>query len=317
MASKKQSKKLDGAKGGERKLNTKVALRKVSDSKESAQQCVRRFLGLVHPILQEAASINAARQVLARYPGDTKDSKGDPLESRAAANAAQLKLVKSNLASMYGTKAVPFRLAISFGINSSGVTTSPAPFAAYTRADGVLGITPTVSVEWPDMMALFDEFRVVKGKMLFNNTFTSPEMTPGLGVSLTLAPDLAMVLAFDPADGVNLTSLRNGCEIEQHKMFGSVVTDNRVSSFSTRVQYERTDARPLEFDFHIPKGDAIFPASGLVSAADGVWLPTATSVTSVVYTGYIKQFSQTNLTTAVSLCSFGVLYLDILVRCRS
>jgi len=295
-----------------------VVSRKAYDSKtkESIHQSVRWFLGLVHPVLSEAASIVAARKVLAQFPSDSKDSKGDPLEARLAANSAQLKLIRSNLASMYGTKPVPFRLPISFGVTADAKQAS-GPCSGLAYISTFLQVSPKDAVEWPDMMALFDEYRVKRVHFTFQNFALSPEVQPTTG-SNALLPDYTLTIGYDPSDGTPPSGARNVCELEQHRQYGTIIADNRVSSFSTKVACINYDvSRPLSFEAKIPAGVAISPESGSVTLGEGFWLPTATSISSPVINGYLKFYQQTGMTVVPAHCLAGVLYMDIEVRCRT
>jgi hypothetical protein len=162
------------------------------------------------------------------------------------------------------------------------------------------------SVEWVNLQALYDEYRF-RGGVLVYSYVTSP----GAAVPSAVT-DIFHVVAWDSVDSTSLTSVRNGCELAQHKLtVPSTIVAN--GSTLTVTQNGPMNAEGNRFRFKVTKPILYINSSGNVGSAPGQWkeLPTAGSNASP--DGYIKCYSATGTSVGGT---FGIFYMDVELRSR-
>ncbi len=260
-----------------------------------------QVLSLSHPLVREcrmtvqrALDGKAAMQKLAQTADDKQDVK--LLQSRLAQYDAQVSLARSALVKITGNKPLRITLPVSFTMstNSSGLLTA------------VLNVDPTAAVEFTTLAALFDEYKCLGGQLRFNITAVSPSYS-GTAPS---ADNCMAVVAFDPAEGAPLTSVRNGTELAHHKLYGTMATNN-----ATGVSYSSFKHDPLSFQYRVPSGITEGVVSNVQYLTGGGWYPTISTATTM-YWGYIKTYTQTSYT-AATVAVAGVHYYDLEFRCRT
>jgi len=166
---------------------------------------------------------------------------------------------------------------------------------------GIISVNPANSSEWTAPSALFEEYKVLGGKLEFCYSGVS-------GPTSTITSDFAagfLQVAYDPKNAtvppptaVSLTSH------EQRRAFQTAAPAASVGNFDTPVQVQ--GSRMSVFRFKVPPGVATD-----ASTAGGSYVNTA----SPVPFGGVEYYHQTNLATALAV-GYGVLYLECEFRNR-
>ncbi len=231
---------------------------------------------------------------------DSKDSKCDvsALDAAIAATESSLKGARSALASAFGSKPVEFVLPISFAMQTTGgagILSAP------------LAVDVSTSTEWSSLAALFDEFRVLRGKMDFMVMAPAGALTTS--GATTFSPNSMLVLAWDPADATALTSTRGGCEIQQHQLYASSMRYAGAAGSYSGV-YEGKHS----FHFQVAKyAELIMGGAPSTNASPGYWKQTVAPGTD----GWVKPYLQTLMGTLNDNSVGGILYLTVQLRCRT
>lgn len=165
--------------------------------------------------------------------------------------------------------------------------------------DVALAIAPSSnSTEWNAMIALFDEYKVTGGCLEFGMDSRAHTTASHNGRNF--------VVAYDPVDNTPLTSVRQGCELAQHKLLNaSLITAGTPDVFG----YLTKGGDPHRFRFVVPK-DVTLTNSASVGGGGG-WVSTA----STIVFGYLKPYSVFGQTSAV-ICVSGIVYVDMELRYR-
>jgi len=153
-------------------------------------------------------------------------------------------------------------------------------------AAGTLSIDPTITTESSAFDSLWSECRVLKGRYEHWPVVVSAGQ---------------YVISYDPAGSTALTSVANGCQFAQHKLY-TVGFSNGGGAGSTSTLH-RHDS--LKFEFSVPKGIKVGSTVGGVFSAAG----TSTSY------GYLKVYQPNGSGTSIAIN--GILYLLIEYRSRS
>jgi len=229
-------------------------------------------------------------------PVDVKanvDEKVATLESAAVHSEGGGSLVKPRLVKG-GAGLWNFRLPVSFTVPSTATVVS-----------AVIPCDVTSSVEWTSLSNLFSEYRLVGGHVAFSSG--------GVPIDMTSINNM-LVLGYDPADGSALTSTRNGCELEQHKLFAAATVSNGAGAIVC-TSLNSTKGAPLTFDFSTDTRRALsFNSSGNVNAAPGQWKSLPVAGSNPGLDGWIKPYL--TCTGSASNALVGIIYYDVQVRAR-
>jgi len=207
--------------------------------------------------------------VLFIAPSGVPSTLGSPVKGHVERFASALKTgaVGGRLKLPNVKVCVPYSLG--FATNGSGV------------AAGTQSIDPTIVTEASALDTLWSEVKVTGGRFEFlpeGQYFTTPSQ---------------FVIAYDPSGNTALTSVANGCQFAQHKLFAVAGDTSGIGLTSTLHE-----CKSLSFPFKVPKGIKVGTTLG------GVWSATGTSVSY----GYLKVYAIGG--NSVTLLQ-GILYLDL------
>jgi len=146
-------------------------------------------------------------------------------------------------------------------------------------AGGVLNATDSVDMtsvlEFAQIATLFDEFRVVGG---------SARIVVAASCLDTASNIPHAVIAYDPSDPTALTSLVEGCQVEQHHLMNVPVV---ATGFNT---YPAPHTKYDAWSWKVPKGIFLQQVSG-TAAVEGAWQSTTNGTPSPY--GFIKTYGST------------------------
>ncbi len=233
-------------------------------------------------------SAAAAAFVPAKDAKDSKQMVKAPLGARLS-QAMGLKL---------GLKPLRIVLPVSFNLTNT----------AASLCAGVLAVDVTSSTEWSALQGLYDEYRFVGAKMCW---FAMADGNFAVPASYS---DLMWVVAYDPADSVALTGVRNGCEMAQHQLVAPVGITNNGTAV-TIAGFTPTTARPLTFRFQPKMKSLSINASGAVTAAPGSWKALPTAGSNGAPDGWMKFYNYNGLTNGQAIAG-GVLFYEVELRSR-
>lgn len=220
------------------------------------------------------------------YFGTSKDSKDTKETDQARVLKREVGLLRSSIRSMAGSSPVKVRLNIPFALTA---TVTSGVVSTITNVDA------SASTEFASLAAIFDEYKIVQGEVLFThhcrNLYVFATTSAG-------ANDF-LVLGYD-TDNVALTSVSNGLELAQHKLFTTGNAGGAIEVLPTAQAVER-------FEFKVPEG-----ILATTSIGAGQWCMTSNPQ---VY-GRIKSY---NVGTEVvaKVVSVGFVYLDCEFRIRT
>ena len=213
---------------------------------------------------------------------------------------SELKVAKGILASMYGTKAVPFRLPVLFDFSST-VTTGIVSAGAM--------INVATAGEFASLALLFDEYRMLRGKYRF--AILTPTNTIVLATSSLTDPAMFSI-GFDPADGTDATAVTDVVALQYHMQVAPRIVATPTVGTYVGV-YGRQDNQPFELEWRYATNAAVTGNGGVV--APGMWKSTQGNVANFP-DGYIKPYYASGETT-VRKAVVGTMYWDVEFRCRT
>ncbi len=249
---------------------------------------------------QAVAALEKAAATIANYFGkpagadsvDT-DSKDAKAPSTACVTKPKADLKASRVRGMARMAKLDIVLPVNYGtVNSSAYVTN-----------SVTALDPSDSVEWTDLQALYDEYRVKKVVLQF-------QRNAGGFVTPSPASDSMFVLAYDTTDNTPLSGVRNGCEASNHKLFASAVAVNGADI----PTYE--GAKPHTYTVVMPsKGPLVVSASNLVVSYPGAWKAIGSNPAPDP-DGFLKVYWQNNLNNTTAATISGILYYHVEFRRR-
>ncbi len=277
---------------------SKPSSKPVKHGKNNDEKRVRVCLS--HPVLRNCIQVVAkARDQASKIDNlakfESTDVKFDPKVLKLGIDR-QVHMARDAMARVSGNRPLVIKLPISvtMSVATSGVLAAALP------------IDVTASTEFTSLAALFDEYKLLSGDIRFNVTAYNT------GVGTTADADKGMmVMGYDPAEGSPLTSVRNGCELSHHALYGSMATNG-----SAAVQFSTAAGHPHRFSFYPPKGVLAAINSNVQYLAADEWVPTTSSQTNL-YWGYLKTYFQTSYSGTTQNALVGILTLDVAFRCRT
>ncbi len=219
--------------------------------------------------------------------------------------------------------ALPKCLGVGKGLRAKGASVGALAFGnkpvravlpisvSFTMTSGLvsnsLAVNVTDSVEWPQLAALFDEYRLLGGRLDY-----TVQSTAGSG------PDGMFGICWDPVDNAIPTGVRNIAEHKFHKLVGGSywgvpANGQRFGESGFLLQ----GCKPLRFAFSTQHSKALaITATGSVDASPGMWkrLPVAGSNGSP--DGWIKVYLS-SAGTGTGPGAGGILYLEVELRVRT
>ena len=191
---------------------------------------------------------------------------------------------------------LPFSRTFSTTV-TSGVVNTPAP------------IDVSAFSEWASLAALFDEYRVRRGRYEFY--CVHPTQAVALTAS-SLTGDSLLTVAYDPSDATAAASSNELTQLEYHKQVFP-----RMSSTSTGGTYVglfgKVNNEPYVLHWSYLDSAAITGNGGVV--APGAWKATAGNVNTFP-DGTIKPYFL-SAETSVKVSIIGTMFLDIEFRNRT
>jgi hypothetical protein len=210
----------------------------------------------------------------------------------------ELATARSALASVYGKRAVPFRITLSQTFTTTaGVLNGPYPM--------LISAAP----EFATLALLFDEWRPENGHYDFTPQYSAIAVLSGNAC--------ALVLAFDPADGAVLNSVREGAELQQHCLYRPVLDVGPTGTVVTTSFRTKGGDSMLRFPYTLRDvGLESIAAAGTVEILNG-WRPTkATGATTNALIGYTKIYAEC-ASPLNGVAVAGVWYHNMLLRSRT
>jgi hypothetical protein len=211
-----------------------------------------------------------------------------PPLKRSGENVFSLSSVKSSVAKA-GVKLPVVRTKLWFPANNTSAANTANTFS--------FGVAPSGSTEFASFAALYEECKVSSGAVHFDVSTSAAPLTNNTDLS---------VISYDPLSVAALTSVADGCEDAQHKLFKS------SSLLSTLTSPLPVTGRGLwRFPFKVPSGSARTTASTAVFGGSD-WSLTADA--SDVY-GYLKWYIPA-LGAAITSTIQSMIELDVEFRSR-
>jgi len=159
-------------------------------------------------------------------------------------------------------------LAVTLGNRVFKLRLNDAFLLTATVTSGIVNTIANVecsnSPEFNSCVALFEEYRIISGDVEFQ-WLGRGKYAPG---SVSASPNDALVLCYD-IDATALTSVQNGCEFAQHRLYCS--PPGGTNSTGTTVNTD--GAKMLHFPYVVPDGVLNQPGSTVNTASQ--WCPTA------------------------------------------
>jgi hypothetical protein len=236
------------------------------------------------------------------FLGDSKSAPSGPdvVKLMQEAYDSELKMVRSVLGGMMGSKPIPFMLPVLIQFSTT-VTTGVV--------NAVYSIVVTDSTEWTSLAALFDEYRFVSGRYDF--VIITPTVTAILGTS-ALSTGSNASIGYDPTDATSATSPNNILQLEQHKQWFPRIVPTATAGTYVGV-YGSQNNRPFSFSWKTGQFAELTGNGGAVGP--GMWKSTAGNV-STFPDGAIKPYYASGETT-VKECYQGTMYWDVHFRSRT
>jgi len=237
------------------------------------------------------------------------DAKGK--EPELSAPAMRLKLArlsrplvvhkggKGKVDSRSGLKPTRYTLPYSFAMNC-------AAGGLITSLTAVTGDANTA--EWAAFQALYDEYRILGGKVDFGLTYQTP-------AGANTVDAMFFVMGYDPVDGSSLTGVRNGTELSQHTLrMARPVGTQGTTSANLSMSFNPSSGKPIQFKFRTPPVAAFAASQTAVALASGAWKILNNSGSNNP-DGYLKVYGTSDNANVVT-CVTGIIYLDIEFRSR-
>lgn len=270
--------------------------------KHALRQMINQ-LSAVH--LKCKAKATALGAALVQKPGwfgvaaDAKDVK-QPVEDPYLEFKQLVAASRQVLASAFGSKPVEWVLPVTMDLNCTVVT---------GLCDRTLDIIISSAPEFAALSGLFDEYRMVRGKLNFSVTQPTSTVvtgTSGIGVSSTAC------IGWDPSDAVAATNSRDILQLQHHKqLFPRLVP---TGTASTHVgEYGNVDNQPYVLHWDYKDCQAVTGNGGVVGP--GMWKSTQGNVFNYP-DGTLKTYYQTGTTAAVTTFT-GCMYWTVQFRTRT
>jgi hypothetical protein len=227
------------------------------------------------------------------------ESNAKLLSALEAELKADVATARSTLASAYGSKPVKFIIPINWSAVNNAANQSTTVFQ----------VDMSASPEWTSLVALFDEYRFRGGVLKFS-TMCGP-LNP-----VVIGADLCFVLAYDPEDSTVLTSVRDGIQVKEHKLFASTTYYGGAGGATfSQAFYAPLAGQPFEFRFRPPAGSNIgISNTGTVVQDAGVW-KSVNYVQTNAAEGWIKPYF-VNGSANGAIVAGGNIYYEIELRYR-
>jgi len=189
----------------------------------------------------------------------------------------------------------------------------PQSVAFTTTAGGVVSTAVRVladanAAEWTAMTALYDEYRVLGGKFMFQPAYQTP--------AGAFTPDTVLaVMAYDPVDGTALSSVRNGSELSQHVLCASQPASQATNSTALSSSFGHASGKLYAFKFTTQGMNAFTATTTTTVEPIGQWkiMNAAGSNSS---DGWLKYYGTSDIAAAGVSAVVGILYLDVEFRSR-
>jgi len=226
------------------------------------------------PFLRQMRTLKTARleaKIPAGWFSVSKDTKSDDKDVESY-YLTQLSALRAVAKSAIGSSHIKTKLF--YEINTAGSSST-----AYATA---VGVTPDSSGEFAALSGLYDEYKVLGGKVRFQ--ILNSQGTPNV-VSVWAA------MGFDSTYSTTPTSVVEVLESSQSRLFG---TPPSVVNNSYSPQTAAKDGF-YEFDFRIPSqsvanGVAVTGGTGIIANFPGEW--TAVNSTAGTSAGFLRTYVQ-------------------------
>ncbi len=188
------------------------------------------------------------------------------------------------------------RTKIAYLFNNTGSTN--------TAFSTVIPVQPSATTSWSQFAAVYEEVKVLGGKVKFNVSVTGSGTDP-------LGSNQLFAVAYNPLVSTAATSIASLCEFSQSKLFGC---DNITTNTPSNGVFGCVPSTPsglYDFDFRVPKGGSA-RSSSASSTFSGEW--SNTNDGSDVY-GWVSPYASApgaNNTWTM----YGVIIMDVLFRSR-
>lgn len=254
---------------------------------------VSTLCGGGNAVVKAIAATVDQKSDLCTSDGDTKVSLSG---NRGTLSSRATTLLRKGMKEM--ETIVPFSFSLNCAV--SGISTSVLSVLADAN-----------SAEFGAFLLLYDEYRVRGGRV----EYFLPCLSPA-GGSAGVSQDSMHVMVYDSVDTTALTSVRNGCEYEQHKLIAPApVLGTATSSATMKWGFSNTTGKPFVFEFTTPQaGSMAISGGGSVTQSAGQW-KSLNNVASNNPDGCIKVYNVSDYSTAATTCT-GVVHLDIQFRRR-
>lgn len=263
------------------------------------QKLVTKALALAHvrKVLHPKWLRSFASKLRANAP-----SKGDwvdvATDVKSSAGMDELAMARSALASVYGSRPVPFRLCFSL---------------TFTTVGGVLSTGGTILIssapEFASLQALFDEWRPENGHLDFTAQYSAVPVLTGT--------NCALAIGFDPMDGTLPTTVREVAELKQHQLYRPVMEIGPTGTVVSTSFRTAGDATMLRFPYTMRGVDAeSSTAAGLVEVTNGWRATKSTGGQANLLIGYIKSYAE-SASPAAGVALAGIFYHNIKLRSRT
>lgn len=262
--------------------------------------CLREGLSKMIPLMKSRDEKKKALALASSsYFADQKDLKSPPiaqLQKEIEIIENELKLIRSVVKAGIGNNPISIRLWVPFVITTT-VTTGITNTVTIGTA-GSAAIQPSFTSEWPSLVSLFDEYRMLGGTLhwLYMNP-VSPTSLNASGASSIPA------IGYDPSDGTVANAVNTVCQLAQHKILPAA--NDTWAGFKAEAKHE--------FHFTVPKGVMNDEAPTGSTSYGTQWI--ACDAASAIH-GWIKHYHQGAVVTAVNTGAGQVVY-DLQFRCRS
>jgi len=286
-----------------------MSVSKPKKQHEGKQASHPKLSGVEKQLVAKAASLSMAAKAL--HPKMLRDfakrlqpigPKGWSLVSATddkVDSTAELMMYRSALASVYGSKPVPFVIPLS---------------QAATTAGGVLNAVYQMNVssapEWVSLQALFDEWEPLHGHCQFNAQYSA--IPSGLA-----GGNCCLAIGYDPSDGTVASTVRDICELKQHQLYrpvaeigptGTVVSTSFRTAGGCDMMHFKYDAKGV--------ANEPFTAAGVIEVMDGWRTTKTTGATASTFIGYVKYYAEMAFP-AAAVAVMGIWYHTIRLRSRT
>lgn len=260
---------------------------------------VQKLMPLVAKVKEKEKTLALAKN---GYFDGQKDVKFDMLSTTKDLDLLkqEVSLAVTAMRAGLGNRPIRMRLSTPFTIATtvtSGVTNTVA------IGGGTNALDPTTMSEWSTMVALFEQYKVLGGEMVFNyvNPTTDGDKT------VSLQANSIPIMAFDADDNAAATGVNSLAVCAQHRLLSSI-----SGGFTTGTARTCgfTEMRLHSFRWREPRGVADHGSGG--PDAGTQWIVCAGAEPA----GYIKFYHVGSVITS-TFTGWGICYMDFEFRCRS